>query len=97
MDLRRVVRDAHFDDFAVAIFGSLPRADEFLAVIEFALAREPNLDVFPAVLERTIRGTVRAYKTRPTKEMKGLVVLFTHEEGTVYLLAVGHEQPSEGN
>jgi hypothetical protein len=96
MPLRSVVRDAHFDEFAVAAFGSLPEADRFMAAVEFALAREPDLEVFPLV-ERTIRGPVRAYKTKPTATWPGMIILFTYEEGTVYLLAVGHAQPSDAN
>ena len=97
MAYREVVRELSFEESARAVFGSAKRADDYLAIVEWRLAREPTLDDFP-VIEVSARGVVRAMTTDESREMPAMVVLFTvGDGGRVLLLLVGHARPSDGN
>jgi hypothetical protein len=94
---REIVREKSFEDAAKAAFGSIALVEHFLLVVEWALACEPSLDVFP-VVRTTRKGDVRAMTTDATPRTPAMLVLFREaRDGRVHLLSVGHAKPGYAN
>lgn len=92
---REIIHDEHFDAAAERVFGSAERADRALRGPLATIARHPNIDRFPTVVN-TPRGPLFLFRTKKSSAFPSVAIYYTIEDdGSIVLWDLIEHIPEE--